>query len=149
MSKMGRKLMNINFDDDEDVENFKHKQELAAGKKDAEAEKKRTAGMGDNALLNEVVAKVTRIIANAENGDGVGINTLHMFIGSPNELGKKDAVSIIACRNSSSNDKPADSAIRTRSANDFKIFSDLVSDGNDVTYPISLLSSVIFSLSYT
>ena len=88
----------INWDDDEQVEKFKNKQAKEAEKAAKNAEEKRTSKMGDDALLTEVVTKVMQIVANAENGDGVEVNTLHMFVGFPLELGKKDAVSVLACR---------------------------------------------------
>jgi hypothetical protein len=117
----------INWDDDEQVEKYKEKQAKAADAAARAAEAKRTTNMGDDALLTEVVAKVTQVVDNAVNGDGVEISTLHLFIGNPLELGKKDAVTIVACR-MSFEPKAPDSEIATRTKKDFQIFSDLVSE---------------------
>ena len=110
------------------MEKFKAKQERAADTVARNAEKKRTENMGDDVLLAEVLRKVIQVVDNMENGDGVLINSLHsMFIGNPLELGKKDAVTILAC--SLSLDKKApDTEIQTRTKKDFQIFSDLISD---------------------
>ncbi len=57
----------INWDDDEQVEKYKEKQAKAADAAARALEAKRTTNMGDDALLTEVVNKITQVVDNAVN----------------------------------------------------------------------------------
>jgi hypothetical protein len=84
--------------------------------------------MCDEASLAGVTSKVIQIVTNMENGDGIGIQSLHMFINSPLDLVAKGAVTVFAS-NLTEKDKNHNlpSATSTRTIEDFKIFTKLVS----------------------
>lgn len=99
----------INWDDDEQVEKFKAKQERAADTATRAAEKKRTVNMDDDVLMAEVLKKVVQVVDNMENGDGVLINSLIKAGTSSSGAGMKAATAKASAKPATSA-KPAKSA---------------------------------------